>query len=366
VKATGLGDGFLLDGYDLSGDVGAISSLGGGPALSDVTVMNQSAFARIGTVRDGQMSFSAFMNDASGRAHARLKTLPRADVIATYLRGTTLGNASASLVAKQADYDGTRDTSGSLTYTIDLAGTGYGLEWGAQLTPGARTDASPTAGATLDRTGPISSGAVAYLHVTAVSGGTVTVTVEDSADASSWATIGTFTAASSPGAQRIEIAGTVRRYVRATSAGSFSSATFFAQISALDAPTSLYFTKTFAATTWGGFACMVTMTVPKDWTYTVGTPGSWAGYPGEPAWTVVSDVTGSSSLLCSLQAYPIPSLTTYSETAFDSSSPATLVPATFVGLPAGPCTGLEWWQSDNTHAKLGSVPLYTWHVGDTS
>ena len=62
-----------------------------------------------------------------------------------------------------------------------------------------------------------SGGAVAHLHVTAYSGFTdVNIIVEDSANNSDWATIGTFTEITAATSQRLEIAGTVRRYTRVT------------------------------------------------------------------------------------------------------------------------------------------------------
>ncbi len=62
------------------------------------------------------------------------------------------------------------------------------------------------------------TGAVAHLHVTAFSGLTsAAVIIEDSATGSSgWATIGTFATATGLTQERIVVAGTVRRYTRAT------------------------------------------------------------------------------------------------------------------------------------------------------
>jgi hypothetical protein len=71
-------------------------------------------------------------------------------------------------------------------------------------------------GTTVDDAAATTTGAIAHLHVTSVStADTILVTVEDSANASTWATIGTFTLASAVTSQRLVIAGTVRRYVRA-------------------------------------------------------------------------------------------------------------------------------------------------------
>ncbi len=70
-------------------------------------------------------------------------------------------------------------------------------------------------GTTVDDAAATIDGAVAHLHVTAVSASdTILVTIEDSANSSTWATIGTFTLALAATSQRITIAGTIRRYVR--------------------------------------------------------------------------------------------------------------------------------------------------------
>jgi len=102
-KQSGLGDALLVAGYDLSGDIGSLSKIGGGPKPLVVTAINKSAFERIGGIRDGGLEYMAFFNDATGQAHPRLSTLPRTDQIVTYCRGTTLGNPAAACVAKQID-----------------------------------------------------------------------------------------------------------------------------------------------------------------------------------------------------------------------------------------------------------------------
>jgi hypothetical protein len=61
------------------------------------------------------------------------------------------------------------------------------------------------------------AGGIGHLHVTAFSGLTnIIVTIQDSADNISFATIGTFTTVTGVTSQRLTIAGTVRRYVRAS------------------------------------------------------------------------------------------------------------------------------------------------------
>jgi len=110
--------------------------------------------------------------------------------------GTPVAGVAGFTLAGQTD--GTTDYGVSLhdltAETIDGSGTGHD-----------QTVASTTAGG------------VAHLHVTAFSGFTgVVFTIEDSANNSTWATIGTFTTATAVTSQRLAIAGTVRRYVRVT------------------------------------------------------------------------------------------------------------------------------------------------------
>jgi hypothetical protein len=71
-------------------------------------------------------------------------------------------------------------------------------------------------GSSNDLTAQTTNGGVAHLHVTAFATATSdTVTIEDSSTGSSgWATIATFTAATGVTSERVEITGTVKRYLR--------------------------------------------------------------------------------------------------------------------------------------------------------
>lgn len=178
-KSSGLGDNFYLSGYDLTTDIGSLGSISGGPALLDVTSIDKSAYERIGGLRNGNLEFMAFFDTAVGASHARLSTLPTADVIATYARGTTLGNPAASMVAKQINYDGTRAADGMFTFAVQAQSNGYGIEWGVQGTAGKRSDTTATNGTSIDLGVPSGSfGLQAYLHVFSFTGTSVTVTLQ--------------------------------------------------------------------------------------------------------------------------------------------------------------------------------------------
>lgn len=229
-KQGGLGDNCYSGGYDLSGDIGSLQRIAGGPSPLVVTGINKSAFERIGGLRDGGIEFNAFFNKATGQAHPRLSALPTADVVVMYCRGTTLGNPAAACVAKQINYDGTRAADGSYTFTVQALANGYGLEWGTQLTAGKRTDTTATNGTGVDFTASTSFGWQAYLEVFSVTGTSVTVTLEDSANNIAYAVFAgsAFAAATGPGTERLQggASATVRQYVRAVTSGTFTEAIF--------------------------------------------------------------------------------------------------------------------------------------------
>jgi hypothetical protein len=236
-KTSGMGDNYYLSGYDLSGDINSLGRIGGGNAPIETTGIDKSAFERIGGRRDGGMAFVSYFNDAAGRAHPRLSSLPTTDVISTYCRGTTLGNPAASLVAKQSNYDGTRNQDGSFTFACQTLANGYGLEWGKQLTAGKRTDTGATTGTGVDfGTGSTSFGLQAWLHVFSFTGTDATVKIQESSDDAvgdpyADVTGGGFTQITSgPTSERIAASAvlTVERYLRVTTVttGGFSSLVF--------------------------------------------------------------------------------------------------------------------------------------------
>ena len=229
-KQGGMGDNLYVAGYDVSGDIGSLGKISGGPNLIEVTAIDKSAYERIGGLRDGSLDFSAYFNPATDQAHDRFSTLPTSDVVVTYARGTALGGHAAAMVAKQIGYDGNREDSGAFTFKVSALANSYGLEWGRQLTAGKRSDTTATNGSSIDTAASVSFGAQAYLQVFSFTGTSCTVTLQDSADNSSFANLtgGGFTAATGITSQRIETGRTqeVRRYLRVATTGTFSQCTF--------------------------------------------------------------------------------------------------------------------------------------------
>lgn len=187
-KQSGLGDNLYVGGYDLSGDVSALSKIAGSVALLDFTPINVKAFVRQGGIRDGQIAYTSFFDPAAGNEHTVLSALPRGDQQMMYCRGTTLGAPSACINEKQLDYNPTRDAKGMLTFAIQAQANSFGLEWGNLLTAGLRTDTAATNGTSLDQANGLTTPSVpasgtpqanvSSLPVTVViTGGTMTAVV---------------------------------------------------------------------------------------------------------------------------------------------------------------------------------------------
>jgi hypothetical protein len=237
-KRTGLANSLFVDGYDLSGDINSVGSMGGGFSPIDMTDITQSAMDRLSGVRDGHMDIVSYLNNtALTTAHARFKgvSTSSADQILTYCAGSTIGDPVGCLTAKQASYDGTRDTNGGLLFnTKGQASGGTGFEWQELLTAGKITQGAAAAVTSYDFTAATAFGLQAFLHVFAFTGTSATVNIQESSDnggADAWANVvgGGFTAVTAaPQAQRIQTtrALAVKRYLRILTTGVFTNLVF--------------------------------------------------------------------------------------------------------------------------------------------
>jgi len=228
-KTSGLAQQFFIHGSDLSGDVGALNSVSSPRPLLEVPGINSSAQERINGLADGNMEFNVWFNDTALMAHPVLSALPTTDVIVLWALGGAVGDVAAGLVAKQVTYDPSRPSEGSVSITVQcLASSGRPLEWLDMLSAGKITHASASSSASKDDSTGTAAGITAYLQVVDIASGTPTVLIEESSDdgaGDSWATILAFTAVANgaePTAERKVATGSVERYLRITTTGSFA------------------------------------------------------------------------------------------------------------------------------------------------
>jgi hypothetical protein len=229
-KQSGLGDGYYHGGVDLSGDIASLGAIAAPMTPLPLTGIDKSAMERTGGHRDGRLALASWFNPAVAQAHPTFDALPTVDVACTYLRGQLIGNDAFCLVAKQANYDGSRGQDGSLTFAIDAMANNYGGEWtrnmsGKAVRTVAGNDASFDDGVA---NAPSAFGLQAWLHVFALTGTNAVISVQDSADNVTFADLAAFTSVTAaPGWQRVAVAGNVRRYLRSSvTGGTFSSVTY--------------------------------------------------------------------------------------------------------------------------------------------
>ena len=231
-KAAPLGQQLYVHGFDLSGDVGSFSELNAARQVLDVTPINKSARERLIGRTDGVIDFDSFFNDATGAQLAALKTLPTTDLVAIWCKGSTLGDAAAAIIAKQINLATARAADGALTMQARLEAAGFPLEFGEMLTAGIDTHSSATTGASVDDNGAATSdGISAYLIVNDIGSGTPTLKIE--MDTASHfprtTTLITFSAVADgnePTGERKTATGTVERYLRLVSTGTFTDFDF--------------------------------------------------------------------------------------------------------------------------------------------
>ncbi len=230
-KTGGLGDNFFIGGYNLSGDIASLDQTSGAMTPFDVTPINASAHVRIGGQRMGSLQFTTFFDATAGQEHPILSTLPRTDTIATYFRGTTVGNPALSCNGVQLNYDPTRDNTGNLTLQVQVQGDKYGIEWGTQLTAGPRTDTTATVGPAYDSGQAWANGAQAYLQLLSFTGTSVDVSITHATTSGgSYSSLIDFGSQTGVGSFRGTAAGSVNEFLKVVTTGTFTSAVFAVMI----------------------------------------------------------------------------------------------------------------------------------------
>lgn len=231
MKQSGLGDNFYIDGINISNDLTQLTGISSPRTAAEWTGIDKLAMERVLLKRDGLMAGISQWNPTN--AHIAFRSLPTTNRVISYFRGTGIGSPAASMMAKQINYDGSREEAGLFPFSFNAMEDSYGLEWGLQLTPGPRTDTVATNGSSLDGAAATSFGFQMWLHCFAFTGTSVTIKVQDSADNAAWADLAsaTFGAINAIGAARVAVASpaTVRRYTRVVTTGTFSNAQFAVQ-----------------------------------------------------------------------------------------------------------------------------------------
>lgn len=245
-KSSGLGAWFAVGANLISNDIGSVSQIGSPHGVFNVTGLDKSAMETVLTIRDGVIDFEPWFNDAAGQAHPVLSALPTGDTAVTFGHADTQGAAAACMVGKQINYDGNRPADGSISFSSNVVGNGYGLEWCEMLSPGITTSTGAENLASLNLGASTAFGLQAYLHVFAFTGTSCTITIEESSDdgggdAFAAVTSGAFTAVTGTTTERIATSGsqTIEQYLRLALTGTYTSIQFVVLVNVNQTATSI-------------------------------------------------------------------------------------------------------------------------------
>ena len=231
-KVNGLNVRLYVEGYDLSGDANALSGLGYTNELLDVTSLEASAKERIVGIVDSEISIEAWFDNAASKQHAVWTSnsgkLPTADQDILVPMGSAAGDPFVGLIAKQGTYSTTRAPGSAIAASAVFSANATGVEFGEMLTAFDDTHASAGSGTVVDSGASSSNGGTGYLQVLSVASGSVTVNLQEATSSggsySNFMTFSTVATAAAPAAERLTMEGTVQRYIKVTTTGTFSNA----------------------------------------------------------------------------------------------------------------------------------------------
>lgn len=208
----------LIAGHDLSGDLVGLSA-GVSAVTEQVNGFGDSWIeeAYVGIARS-EASVNGYYDDAT--TDPALVELQGTDRVCCLLWGLTAGDPFFGMTGVQGNYarSAAREELGKVA--ASLSGNGQADDGETVQPLAAESGAGVTSAGSLDNAASSANGGAVYLQVTALTLGgytSITVTVEDSPNDSTWATLATFTVVTaSPTAERVAVSGTIDRYVRVT------------------------------------------------------------------------------------------------------------------------------------------------------
>jgi len=232
-KSSGLNVRLYVEGNDLSGDANSLSTVGYTNSLYDIATLDSTAQKRLMGPVDGTLGVNGWFDNRSGGIHPIFTSnsgkLPTADQNVLVPMGASVGDPSCAFVSKEADYN-VESGSGaavSVSSTFPIA-SGVGPEFGVMLTAFAATQSSAGSGTVFDSGASSSNGAAGILQLFSLASGSVTVNIQESTTSggsyTNFMTFSTVAAAGAPTAERVTMTGTVQRYIKVVTTGTFSNA----------------------------------------------------------------------------------------------------------------------------------------------
>lgn len=203
----------LLDGVDVSAYFHA-AEFGAEVDAAETTTFGANWKTFIPGLAGSNYDFDGYFDPTWNDVWDNIGDAPGA-VLTVGPSGTALGDKVRLIKVLTSAYGETAEIGGVVEFMWGVMADGV-VGFGEVIAARAAITGDGN-GSSYDHTAQTTTGGIAHLHVFSVSASdSIDVTIEDSSTGSSgWATIGTFATKSAAGAERIVIAGTIKRYVRA-------------------------------------------------------------------------------------------------------------------------------------------------------
>ena len=204
--------------------------------MLDITTLCDTSRQFTSSLKDFTLNMDGFLDDditAGSVVEALTAPIDTGSVVPTSVApdGFTAGNSVWVIPARTLAFEPTSQVADAVMFSMSL-GSGTPANVGVSLIDLAAVTSTGN-GSTIDQTAATSNGAIGHLHVTDVSGSTpqLDMIIEHSTNGSDWATLLSFTSASTATSEVVSVTGTVNRYVRASYTVSGSTPSFTCQVS---------------------------------------------------------------------------------------------------------------------------------------
>lgn len=216
---SGKGAKVLSDKYDLSAFFNSVDTSQDAQLL-ETTTFGATAKTYLVGFKNGTASLKGFWDGAAAAVDAILAAAlgsAGGEIVLIAPDGLTVGKRLYLLLSRLTKYGISTPVSGVVAVSADLQADG-GIDYGVSLHDLA-AETTTGSGSSVDNAASSANGGVAHLHLTdatAVGGDTIDITVQHSANGSTWADLITFTQVTTAATQeRKTVTGTVNRYTRA-------------------------------------------------------------------------------------------------------------------------------------------------------
>jgi hypothetical protein len=216
----------LFDEYDLSAYLTQVS-MGKQSQAVNITTFGNDDKVYLPGLGEGSVSLQGIWDGDAGASDVVLDAAVGANAVITVGLGalSAVGNPTIMLRALDASYQQRATVNDAVRITANATANG-GIRVAGRVLQPLEAETTTFDGTSVDNGASSAFGGVGHIHVTAFSGTSATVKIQDSANDSSWADLITFANVTGVGAERLLVAGQVDQYLRfSITADNFTSMT---------------------------------------------------------------------------------------------------------------------------------------------